>query len=102
MYGPPTLLYQPAFGPGDHSHTSPPQRAAELKAEDAAIKERMARNLELGKRAYECGEYPASVRLLEQAVRDVGPDTALGGEAQLWLGLAYQVGVQVLLSRSRT
>ncbi|GLC37815.1 hypothetical protein PLESTB_001479500 [Pleodorina starrii] len=66
------------------------KRAAELKAEEDAVKERLARNLELGKKAYECGEYPASVRLLEQAVRDVGPDTVLGGEAQLWLGLAYQ------------
>ncbi|KXZ52800.1 hypothetical protein GPECTOR_8g187 [Gonium pectorale] len=66
------------------------KRAAELKAEDEELKERLARNLELGKRAYECGEYPASVRLLEQAVRDVGAETALGGEAQLWLGLAYQ------------
>ncbi|GIL70912.1 hypothetical protein Vretimale_3875 [Volvox reticuliferus] len=66
------------------------KRASELKAEEEALKERLARNLELGKRAYECGEYPASVRLLEQAVKDVGADTVLGGEAQLWLGLAYQ------------
>ncbi|GIL46714.1 hypothetical protein Vafri_3632 [Volvox africanus] len=66
------------------------KRASELKAEEEALKERLARNLELGKRAYACGEYPASVRLLEQAVTDVGADTVLGGEAQLWLGLAYQ------------
>lgn len=31
------------------------------------------------------------MRLLELAVQDTGPDTVLGGEAQLWLGLAYQV-----------
>ncbi|GFR43786.1 hypothetical protein Agub_g4903 [Astrephomene gubernaculifera] len=66
------------------------QRASELAAEEAALKARLARHLEQGKRAYECGEYPAAVQLLEEAVRDTGGDSALGGEAQLWLGLAYQ------------
>ncbi|KAG2439345.1 hypothetical protein HXX76_004704 [Chlamydomonas incerta] len=66
------------------------KRAAELKKEEDEIKAKLARNLELGKKAYECGEYPASVKLLEAAVQDTGPDTVLGGESQLWLGLAYQ------------
>ncbi|PNW75474.1 hypothetical protein CHLRE_12g528050v5 [Chlamydomonas reinhardtii] len=65
-------------------------RAAELKKEEEELKAKLARNLELGKKAYEYGEYAASVRLLELAVQDTGPDTVLGGEAQLWLGLAYQ------------
>ena len=42
--------------------------------------------------SYERGEYPESVAALEQAVQDVGADTNMGGDAQLWLGLAYQVG----------
>ncbi|KAG2498892.1 hypothetical protein HYH03_003083 [Edaphochlamys debaryana] len=66
------------------------KRAAELQSAEEELKARLAKNLELGKKAYECGEYPASVRCLEQAVRDVGEDTVMGGEAQLWLGLAYQ------------
>lgn len=68
------------------------QRASEIKAEEAELKVKLCRNLELGKKAYECGEYPASVKLLEAAVNDLGADTVLGGEAQLWLALSYQVG----------
>lgn len=74
-----------------HPATVCPQRASEIKREEAEAKERLSRNLNLGKRAYEVGEYMASVKLLEQAVQDVGPDTTLGGDAQLWLALAYQV-----------
>jgi hypothetical protein len=44
-----------------------------------------------GKVAYERGQYPASARLLEQALNEEGPFTQLGGEIQLWLALAYQV-----------
>lgn len=66
------------------------QRASEIKAEEAELKVKLCRNLELGKKAYECGEYPASVKLLEAAVNDLGADTVLGGEAQLWLALSYQ------------
>lgn len=43
-----------------------------------------------GKLAYERGQYPASARLLEQALNEEGPFTQLGGEIQLWLALAYQ------------
>lgn len=32
-----------------------------------------------------------SVRLLEDATRELEPNTAFSGEAQLWLALAYQV-----------
>lgn len=66
------------------------KRAEEIRVEEEALKARLSRNLNLGKEAYECGEYVASVRLLEQAVEDAGPDTNLGGEAQLWLALSYQ------------
>ena len=40
--------------------------------------------------ADERGQYPASARLLEQALNEEGPFTQLGGEIQLWLALAYQ------------
>ena len=42
--------------------------------------------------ADERGQYPASARLLEQAQNEEGPFSQLGGEIQLWLALAYQVG----------
>jgi hypothetical protein len=42
-------------------------------------------------KAYERGEYPQSVALLEQALKDVGEYSVVGGEVQLWLALAYQV-----------
>jgi hypothetical protein len=42
-------------------------------------------------KAYERGEYPQSVALLEQALKDVGEYSIVGGEVQLWLALAYQV-----------
>lgn len=45
-----------------------------------------------GKQAHARGQYPASAQLLEMALNEEGPFTQLGGEIQLWLALAYQVG----------
>lgn len=45
-----------------------------------------------GKKAYERGQYENSVSFLEQAVEKAGKATILGGEAMMWLALAYQVG----------
>jgi hypothetical protein len=67
----------------------------ELKAEDEQVRLKLSRSLVLGKEAYSCGEYPAAVELLEQAVDELGTTSQLGGEAQLWLALAYQVGSAV-------
>ncbi|KAL6748275.1 hypothetical protein V8C86DRAFT_1176484 [Haematococcus lacustris] len=50
----------------------------------------LSKHLALGKEAYSCGEYAAAVRLLEVATEELGQQTVLGGEAQLWLALAYQ------------
>ncbi|GAX73861.1 hypothetical protein CEUSTIGMA_g1311.t1 [Chlamydomonas eustigma] len=66
------------------------KRAEELRAEDEAMEARLAKTLVLGKEAYECGEYLAAVRLLEQSVKELGSDTKLAGEAHLWLALSYQ------------
>jgi NADH:ubiquinone oxidoreductase subunit F (NADH-binding) len=44
-----------------------------------------------GKKAYERGQYENSVSFLEQAVEKAGKATILGGEAMMWLALAYQV-----------
>jgi hypothetical protein len=63
------------------------QRAEELRRE----REARAVKFSAGKVAYERGQYPASARLLEQALDEEGPFTQLGGEVQLWLALAYQV-----------
>ncbi|KAI7839933.1 hypothetical protein COHA_006327 [Chlorella ohadii] len=62
------------------------ERAEELRRE----KEAKAAKFGAGKLAYERGQYPASARLLEQALNEEGPFTQLGGEIQLWLALAYQ------------
>lgn len=34
-----------------------------------------------------------AVKFLEAAVEEAGPNSQIGGEAQLWLALAYQVGL---------
>ena len=47
----------------------------------------------LGKRAYAKGQYVEASELLFQALEETGnPFNKLGGDIQLWLGLAYQVG----------
>ncbi len=45
---------------------------------------------ELGKRAFEGGEYRQSVEALERATGLANPNSALGGEMQIWLVTAYQ------------
>jgi hypothetical protein len=47
-----------------------------------------------GKRAYEKGQYQDSVRLFEKALNEEGWMSRLGGDIQLWLALAYQVGLR--------
>jgi NADH:ubiquinone oxidoreductase subunit F (NADH-binding) len=42
--------------------------------------------------AYERGQYGESVKFLEKAVEQTGKASVLGGEAMMWLALAYQVG----------
>lgn len=65
------------------------KRAAEIKLEEQERLERLAKSYVLGKEAYECGEYPAAVRLLTLGVEEAGPDTDAGGDCQLWLSLAF-------------
>lgn len=50
---------------------------------------------ELGKRAFEGGEYRQSVEALEQAVALANPNSPLGGEMQTWLVTAYQAAGRV-------
>ncbi|KAK9832030.1 hypothetical protein WJX81_000090 [Elliptochloris bilobata] len=56
-------------------------------AEAVAARERL---FTAGKRAYEYGQYPASVELLRSALDTEGPLSPLGGEIQLWLALGLQ------------
>jgi len=65
-------------------------RVIQLGKEDEEARRKLSENFALGKEAYSCGEYGASVVLLERAVEELGEQTVLGGEAQLWLALAYQ------------
>lgn len=41
--------------------------------------------------AYERGQYQDSVQFLEKAVEQTGKASIMGGEAMMWLALAYQV-----------
>eukprot|EP00775_Hariotina_reticulata_P010561 gene10561-10721_t len=66
------------------------QRSAELAAEEAERRKKEAAYLEGGKKAYERGQYDDSVTLLEKAVEQAGKGSMLGGEAMMWLALAYQ------------
>ena len=50
----------------------------------------------LGKKAYERGQYMASSELLYKALEEAdGPYSKLAGDIQLWLGLAYQVLINI-------
>lgn len=49
---------------------------------------------QLGKAAFERGQYRESVQSLEKAVNLVARNTRLGGEMQIWLVTAYQAAEQ--------
>ncbi|KAI8467958.1 MAG: hypothetical protein J3K34DRAFT_428856 [Monoraphidium minutum] len=66
------------------------QRGEELRLEEEARRKREAVFFEAGKAAYERGEYPESVASFEKAVEQSGRQTAAGGDALMWLALAYQ------------
>ena len=48
-------------------------------------------NFERGKYAYSRGVYTSAVGLFKQALDEEGPFTAMGGDIQMWLALAYEV-----------
>jgi tetratricopeptide (TPR) repeat protein len=47
-------------------------------------------NFQIGKDAFERGQYRQSVEVLEKAVNFAGRNSTLGGEVQIWLVNAYQ------------
>lgn len=69
----------------------PPQRAEQLKREEAARRAREAKWFEAGKLAYEMGQYPESVAAFERSVEENGRESVVGGDSLMWLALAYQV-----------
>eukprot|EP00798_Chlamydomonas_sp_ICE-L_P001375 gene1375-32741_t len=58
------------------------QRSDEMREQEQAVKEKKMAKMAFGREAYEC------VRILEEASEELGVDTDLGGESQLWLGFA--------------
>lgn len=62
---------------------------AEKEAERAAREER-SQEFNAGKAAYTKGRYKESVVLFERALNREGWMSALGGDIQMWLALAYQ------------
>ena len=63
------------------------QQAAEAKRQ----KEQNSVRFGQGKRAYSTGQYAASEILFQEALEKEGKLSALAGEIQMWLALAYQV-----------
>lgn len=55
------------------------QRVVQLKKEDEEAREKLSKNFALGKEAYACGEYPASVKLLEVSQPGAGHMYGHGG-----------------------
>jgi hypothetical protein len=47
-------------------------------------------NYQLGKQAFETGEYRQSIEFLKAASQQVIPSTAIAGEVMMWLVTAYQ------------
>jgi tetratricopeptide (TPR) repeat protein len=66
------------------------ERGEQLRAEEAARRARELEWLERGKVAYERGEYPDAVAALERAADEAGRLSSVGGDALMWLALAYQ------------
>jgi len=62
------------------------RRAEELLSADVPG----AGEFERGKKLYEYGRYPESVKALTAALDITGPFTKLGGDVQMWLALAHQ------------
>jgi tetratricopeptide (TPR) repeat protein len=54
--------------------------------------ENIPENYEKGRLALESGNYRQAIHLLEAALAEMEPRSALGGEAQIWLVTAYQAG----------
>ena len=48
----------------------------------------------LGQKLYERGRYQDAASVLQDALRDAGEQTTLGGEVALWLALAYDASGQ--------
>ena len=55
-----------------------------------------------GKSAYSTGQYMASMILFQEALQKEGEYSALGGEIQLWLALAYQVSCYICFVQANT
>jgi len=52
--------------------------------------EQARQNYQAGRAAFERGRYRESVERLQQATAQAGPNTPLGGQAQIWLVTAYE------------
>lgn len=63
----------------------------EKERERKALEAR-SRDFNIGKYLYERGQYPEAAAAFTKALDAEGPFSQLGGEVQLWLALAYQVG----------
>lgn len=76
----------------------PPTTALKLKKVDklnnlvvgSENQERFQTEYQLGKKAFERGNYNLSIEHLEAASKSIEPNSRLGGEAQMWLVTAYQ------------
>ena len=60
-------------------------KIAEVKKRDSEAREQILR----GKKAYTQGNYPTAANYFEQAMACTTTDTLVGGEAKMWLALAF-------------
>ena len=74
-------------------------RAPQEKARAKAAELERSREFSVGKYAYERGRYQDAVVALEEALNKEGPFSQLGGDIQMWLALAYQVGARTAVCR---
>ena len=77
------------LGPGSH-----PLLTCRKLRRPKGLKDLNNVQLKQGKSAYSKGQYMASMVLFQEALEKEGEFSALGGEIQLWLALAYQVNPQ--------
>lgn len=59
-------------------------------SENVETQETFERNYQAGQKAFENGQYRASIAYLETACALVKRSSCLGGEVQIWLVIAYQ------------
>jgi len=76
--------------------------AMQQAAKNEAEKAERYKEFTLGKYAYGKGQYQSSTQLFTAALDKEGPFSPMGGEIQLWLALAYQVNIVLIIHNQQS